>query len=119
MGALKKGELERTVPLEPSHVSHVAALKRLFELWALDQEFHDAYLSDPEAALANSGLDVDARAASLVQKYAPMSAIPVWSRTVFAISLRPTRLTASKATAPPGKRSAMAQSSARICSVVK
>ena len=66
MGALKRGEFEKTVALEPSRVPHVAALKRLFELWALDQGFHDAYLSDSEAALAGSGLDVDPRAALLV-----------------------------------------------------
>ena len=66
MGVPKKGEYESAVALEPSRVPHVAALKRLFELWALDREFHDAYLSDPEGALAGTGLDVDARAASLV-----------------------------------------------------
>ncbi|MBR3225448.1 MAG: radical SAM family RiPP maturation amino acid epimerase [Atopobiaceae bacterium] len=66
MGALKKGEFEGTVTLEPSRVPHVAALKRLFELWALDKEFHDAYRSDPAGALASTGLNVDPRAGALV-----------------------------------------------------
>lgn len=52
--------------LEPSRRPQVAALKRLFELWVMDQTFHDAYLRDPDAALASTGLDVDPRAAWLV-----------------------------------------------------
>lgn len=60
-------EMARGVaPLDPSRVSAVAALKRLFEFWGFDREFHDAYLADPASVLAASGLDVDPRAASLV-----------------------------------------------------
>lgn len=59
-------QIERTQPLEASRVPAVAALKRLFELWAFYRDFHDGYLADPAAALASSGLDVDPRAASLV-----------------------------------------------------
>ena len=58
-----------TVPLDPlelSRVHAVATLKRLFEYWAFDWDFHNAYLADPAGALASCGLDVGARAASLV-----------------------------------------------------
>lgn len=51
---------------EPSRRPQVAALKRVFELWTLDQEFHDAYLSDSTRALAGTGLDVDPCAVSLI-----------------------------------------------------
>ena len=53
-------------PPDPSRAPAVAALKRLFERWGFDHEFHDAYLADPAGALATTGLDVDPRAASLV-----------------------------------------------------
>ena len=59
-------QIERTQPLEASRVPAVAALKRLYELWAFYRDFHEGYLADPAAALASSGLDVDPRAASLV-----------------------------------------------------
>lgn len=52
--------------LDSTRVHAVAALKRLFEFWGFDREFHDAYLADPTSALATTGLDVDPRAASLV-----------------------------------------------------
>ena len=50
----------------PQRRSQVAALNRLLVLWVLDGKFHDAYLAEPERALADTGLDVDPRAASLI-----------------------------------------------------
>jgi len=52
--------------IEPSHRDAVAALKRVWELWTLDQVFHEAYLDDPERALVATGLDVDPVAVSLI-----------------------------------------------------
>lgn len=46
--------------------SQVAALKRIFELWGLDSRFREAYLTDPDRALATTGLEVDPRAVSLM-----------------------------------------------------
>lgn len=51
---------------EPKRRPKVAALKRLFELWVLDRGFHDAFIDDPEAALAATGLDVDLRSATIL-----------------------------------------------------
>lgn len=51
---------------EPSRRPQVAALKRIHELWMMDQEFHDAYLADPAHALAGTGLAVDPCAVSLL-----------------------------------------------------
>ena len=34
-------------------------IKRVLEKWTLDAAFHDAYLQDPDRALAETGLDVD------------------------------------------------------------
>lgn len=50
---------ERNVLCEPSRRPQVAVLKRVFEHWSLDRAFHDAYLENPEAALASTGLDAD------------------------------------------------------------
>ncbi len=52
--------------LEPERIPQVAALKRVFELWAMDRGFHDAYLADPARALAATGLDVDPEAVRTV-----------------------------------------------------
>ena len=37
----------------------VGTIKRVLEKWTLDAAFHDAYLQDPDRALAETGLDVD------------------------------------------------------------
>ena len=50
----------------PERRAQVAALKRVFDLWALDSEFHDAYLDDPSHVLAKTGLNVDPRAVALL-----------------------------------------------------
>ena len=52
--------------LEPERIPSVAALKRVFEFWVMDRDFHEGYLSDPECALANTGLDVDPEAVRLI-----------------------------------------------------
>ena len=65
-GGRGRGQAGGARPLDPSRAPAVAALKRLFERWGFDREFHDAYLADPAGALATTGLDVDPRAASLV-----------------------------------------------------
>lgn len=51
---------------DKSHLPQVAALKRVFELWMLDRDFHDAYLADPVHALEGTGLEVDQHAVSLL-----------------------------------------------------
>lgn len=54
--------------------SQVAALKRVFELWVLDRDFHDAFSVDPAGALARTGLGVDLRAASYLLSGKPEEA---------------------------------------------
>ena len=51
---------------EPSRRPQVAALKRIHELWMMDQAFHDAYRANPARALAGTGLAVDPCAASIL-----------------------------------------------------
>lgn len=57
---------DATTLCDPAHRPQIAALKRVFELWVLDKSFHDAFLADPASALADTGLDVDLRAASFL-----------------------------------------------------
>ena len=59
------GAAEAILP-NAERIPHVAALKHIFELWVMDWDFHDAYLADPERALARAGLDVDPEAVRLL-----------------------------------------------------
>ncbi|MBE6478934.1 MAG: hypothetical protein E7Z98_00260 [Olsenella sp.] len=59
------GAAEAILP-DAERIPHVAALKRIFELWVMDRGFHDAYLADPARALAATGLDVDPEAVRTV-----------------------------------------------------
>ena len=52
--------------LDPGRRAQVGALKRIFEFWTMDADFHDRYLVDPSSALAKTGLDVDPNAVSLL-----------------------------------------------------
>lgn len=59
------GAAEAILP-DAERIPQVAALKRVFELWAMDRGFHDAYLADSARALAATGLDVDPEAVRTV-----------------------------------------------------
>lgn len=50
----------------PSRRARVAALKRVYEFWMLDQGFRDAYLLDPRRTLAATELNVDPLSVSLL-----------------------------------------------------
>ena len=44
---------------DPEYARIVASVKRVLELFSMDAQFHDAYLQDPDRAIAETGLDVD------------------------------------------------------------
>lgn len=67
--------------LEPSRCPQVAALKRLFEFWVMDRDFHDAYLANPEGALVATGLDVDPAAAKLLLTRVLPEGVNSWNDT--------------------------------------
>lgn len=44
--------------VEHDHIRDVARLKRFLERWTMDPAFRDAYVANPEAAIASLGLDL-------------------------------------------------------------
>ena len=53
-------------PHDPALVRAVSQLKRAAELWSLDADFRKTYESDPEKAIAGTGLDLDPEAVRLL-----------------------------------------------------